>query len=200
MIQYEGEDEDDYDFDYEREDFVSETNENNINRNGENKSDHEAVEMLSHSVQVLVEESNDNIIETVPSSFYSTSSLRRAASAIVANQANNHIRQQQCSLNNGAYQCECGQTFGNRTNLKRHRQRRHLGLKPYRCRWSNCNYSHSQRYQVVSHVRSVHLGLTRSSATTSSNREVDINSSPDDYVLVDRPMLKLMNTILSHES
>lgn len=46
----------------------------------------------------------------------------------------------------------CGKHFMRAANLKVH-ERTHLGLRPFKCKFFNCNFSSERRENCINHIR-----------------------------------------------
>ena len=87
-----------------------------------------------------------------------------------------------CDLNN------CGKSFVRVSDFQNHR-RCHLGLKPYLCNWTECNYASFCRSAVVRHIRSKHFNLPRTLKQQQAQGLVD-DRNPRDYLRVDTELLE----------
>ena len=76
----------------------------------------------------------------------------------------------------------CGKSFLRSANLKIH-QREHLGLKPFRCKWSSCEFGSERRETVIQHIRVEHFKLPRS-LKEQRNRNIQEGRNPKDYIEV----------------
>ena len=82
--------------------------------------------------------------------------------------------------------CEhCGLVFARRFTYNRHVQGVHLNRKPYICTWGResdepCNYSCSQRFQTVAHIKAIHLAHSKRHK----------NADPEDFLEVDESLLE----------
>ena len=81
----------------------------------------------------------------------------------------------------------CGKTFSKKCDLQAH-QRIHLGLKPYRCKWTGCGYASAQRPIVLRHIRTKHLKLPKSLKLQQAQGIVD-DRDPREFLHVDSELL-----------
>lgn len=91
------------------------------------------------------------------------------------------VKQHFCADHKTDLRCEyAGCTFRvkNATKMKAH-QRGHLGIAPYRCRWSGCGYSNASQSNTMLHIRRVHFR-----SLGGVNQRVEKLGRPKDYLQV----------------
>ncbi|KAI2807238.1 Krueppel-like factor 15 [Blomia tropicalis] len=62
----------------------------------------------------------------------------------------------------------CSRTYTQMYNMKRH-MRSHLGLKPYICRWPNCDFSSERGCVTIAHIRKRHFNIGSGGSFQSSS-------------------------------
>jgi len=72
-----------------------------------------------------------------------------------------------------------GKGFSQKYDLTKH-ERIHSKNKCYRCKWTGCDYTASDRTSIVGHIRGRHFGLPRYKKDQEAKGVVD-NRDPRDY-------------------
>lgn len=82
--------------------------------------------------------------------------------------------------------CEYRTRDSNR--LKSH-ERKHLGIKPYRCKWPGCEYTSNARHGTMQHIMRVHLKIRQFKKEEGLGARSSRKLDPRDYLEVVNDLL-----------